>query len=89
MAKIIISDLETIDKNTFLYDLNSEEIQQILDTDILPLSGGFDLNFLVTTIQDFITNQTSSDNGLFGSDPRNNKIFSVDFSNPSLYLVTK
>ena len=89
MAKIIISDLETIDKNTFLYDLNSEEIQQILDTDILSLSGGFDFNFLLNTIQDFITNQTSSDNGLFGSDPRNNKIFSVDFSNPSLYLVTK
>ncbi|MDB9536171.1 hypothetical protein PN451_10050 [Dolichospermum planctonicum CS-1226] len=82
MATIIISDLETIDKNTFFYDLTSEEIQQTL-------SGGFDLNFLLTTIQDFITNQTSSDNGLFGSDPRNNKIFSLDFSNPSLYLVTK
>lgn len=89
MATIIISDLETIDKNTFFYDLTSEEIQQIVDTDILSLSGGFDFNFLLNTIQDFITNQTSSDNGLFGSDPRNNKIFSLDFSNPSLYLVTK
>jgi hypothetical protein len=89
MATIIISDLETIDKNTFLYDLTSEEIQQIVDTDILLLSGGFDLNFLLTTIQDVITNQTSSDNGLFGSNSRNNKIFSLDFSNPSLYLVTK
>jgi hypothetical protein len=89
MATIIISDLETIDKNTFLYDLTSEEIQQIVDTDILLLSGGFDLNFLLTTIQDAIINQTSSDDGLFGSVARNNKIFSLDFSNPSLYLVTK
>ncbi|MBD2443302.1 hypothetical protein H6G25_08865 [Dolichospermum sp. FACHB-1091] len=89
MATIIISDLKSVDKNTFLYDLTSEEIQQIVDTDILPLSGGFDLNFLLTTIQDVITNQTSSENGLFASLARNNKIFSLDFSNPSLYLVTR
>ena len=89
MATIIISDLKSVDKNTFLYDLTSEEIQQIVDTDILPLSGGFDLNFLLTTIQDVITNQTSNENGLFASLARNNKIFSLDFSNPSLYLVTR
>ncbi|MFM5890891.1 MAG: hypothetical protein ACKPFD_03500 [Dolichospermum sp.] len=89
MVKIIISDLETTNKNIFLYDLTLEETQQILATGILPLSDGFDLNFLLATIQDVIANQTSSDNGLFGSNSRNNKIFSLDFSNPSLYLVTK
>jgi hypothetical protein len=89
MATIIISHLETIDKNTFLYDLTSEEIQQIVATGILSSWGGSDLDFLLNTIQEAIINQTSSDDGLFGSVARNNKIFSLDFSNPSLYLVTK
>ena len=89
MATIIISHLETIDKNTFLYDLTSEEIQQIVATGILSSWGGSDLDFLLNTIQEAIINQTSSDDGLFASVARNNKIFSLDFSNPSLYLVTK
>ena len=83
MATIIISDLQPIEEKTFLYDLNSEQIQEILGTGILPLSGAS--NIQLSTITDGINNKTTTYDGPFGF--HDNKIFTVDFSRLSIYLV--
>ncbi|MDB9438977.1 hypothetical protein BMF77_00567 [Dolichospermum sp. UHCC 0315A] len=82
MATIIISDLQ---EKTFLDDLNSEQIQQILGTGILPLPflGGRDV--ALTTVYDGINTLETAYRGPFSF--YDNKIFTLDLARSAVYLV--
>jgi hypothetical protein len=97
MATIIISDLQPIETKTFLYDLNSAQIQNILATGIFPLANvilplatgifpfrspsGLQLN----TLYDGMNNTSTSSEGPFGF--HDNKIFTLDFSKTAIYFL--
>ncbi len=85
MAAIIISDLQFIEQKTFLYDLNSEQTQQILGTGILPLWGGGISSVALTTVYDGINNLQSAYEGPFGF--HDNKFFTLDFARSAVYLI--
>lgn len=84
MATIVISDLQ---EKTFLDDLNSEQIQQILGTGILPLPflGGRGSNVALTTVYDGINTLETAYRGPFSF--YDNKIFTLDLARSAVYLV--
>lgn len=82
MATIIISDLQ---EKTFLDDLNSEQIQQILGTGIIPFwNGGPDVVQL-STVYDGINARQTSYRGPFGL--YDNKFFTLDFARSNYYFI--
>ncbi|MCW9679921.1 hypothetical protein FJR41_003675 [Dolichospermum planctonicum UHCC 0167] len=83
MATIIISDLQLLEKKTFLYDLNSQQITQILGSIFLPLGDRPAVH--LSTVYDGINNPQTKYEGPFGF--HDNKIFAIDFSKLSGYLV--
>ena len=83
MATIIISDLQLLEKKTFLYDLNSQQITQILGSIFLPLGDRPAVH--LSTVYDGINNPQTTYEGPFGF--HDNKIFAIDFSKLSGYLV--
>jgi hypothetical protein len=83
MATIIISDLQLLEKKTFLYYLNSEQIKQISGSIFLPL--GVRPAVQLSTVYDGINNLQTNYEGPFGF--HDNKIFAIDFSKISAYLV--
>ncbi|MBS3028507.1 MAG: hypothetical protein HCA25_15875 [Dolichospermum sp. DET50] len=84
MATIIISDLQPIEEKTFLSNLNSEQVQQILGgIPFLPFLGSSGTQ--LTTIYDGINATQSTNRGPFGF--YDNKIFTLDFARTSIYLV--
>ena len=83
MATIIISDLQLLEKKTFLYDLNSQQITQILGSIFLPLWDRPAVQ--LSTVYDGINNTQTKYEGPFGF--HDNKIFAIDFSKLSGYLV--
>ena len=83
MATIIISDLQLLEKKTFLYDLNSQQITQILGSIFLPLGDRPAVQ--LSTVYDGINNPQTTYEGPFGF--HDNKIFAIDFSKISGYLV--
>ena len=84
MATIIISDLQPIEEKTFLSNLNSEQVQQILGgIPFLPFLGSSGTQ--LTTIYDGINATQSTYRGPFGF--YDNKIFTLDFARTSIYLV--
>jgi hypothetical protein len=83
MATIIISDLQLLEKKTFLYDLNSQQITQILGSIFLPLGDRPAVH--LSTVYDGINNPQTTYEGPFGF--HDNKIFAIDFSKISGYLV--
>ena len=83
MATIIISDLQLLEKKTFLYDLNSQQITQILGSIFLPLGDRPAVH--LSTVYDGINNPQTKYEGPFGF--HDNKIFAIDFSKISGYLV--
>ncbi|MBD1212518.1 hypothetical protein [Dolichospermum circinale] len=85
MATIIISNLKTSEKKTFLHDLNSEEITQILGSIFLPLWDRDRPAVQLSTVYDGMNNPQTTYEGPFGF--HDNKIFAIDFSKISAYLV--
>ncbi|MTJ11213.1 hypothetical protein FJR11_01090 [Anabaena sp. UHCC 0187] len=87
MATIIISDLQFIEQKTFLYDLTSEQAEEILGTGILTgfLPFGRSSDVLITTVYDGINSVESAYRGPFSFS--DNKIFTLDFSRTALYLI--
>jgi len=83
MATIIIYDLQLLEKKTFLYDLNSQQITQILGSIFLPLGDRPAVQ--LSTVYDGINNPQTNYEGPFGF--HDNKIFAIDFSKISGYLV--
>jgi hypothetical protein len=83
MATIIIYDLQLLEKKTFLYDLNSQQITQILGSIFLPLGDRPAVH--LSTVYDGINNPQTTYEGPFGF--HDNKIFAIDFSKISGYLV--
>ena len=84
MATIIISDLQPIEEKTFLSNLNSEQVQQILGgIPFLPFLGSSGTQ--LTTIYDGINATVGTYRGPFGF--YDNKIFTLDFARTSIYLV--
>ncbi|GCL40457.1 hypothetical protein H6F39_15490 [Anabaena sp. FACHB-1250] len=83
MATIIISDLQLLEKKTFLYDLNSQQITQISGSIFLPLWDRPAVH--LSTVYDGINNPQTTYEGPFGF--HDNKIFAIDFSKLSGYLV--
>ena len=83
MATIIICDLQLLEKKTFLYDLNSQQITQILGSIFLPLGDRPAVH--LSTVYDGINNPQTKYEGPFGF--HDNKIFAIDFSKISGYLV--
>lgn len=83
MATIIICDLQLLEKKTFLYDLNSQQITQILGSIFLPLGDRPAVH--LSTVYDGINNPQTTYEGPFGF--HDNKIFAIDFSKISGYLV--
>jgi hypothetical protein len=83
MATIIISDLQLLEKKTLLYDLNSQQITQILGSIFLPLGDRPAVH--LSTVYDGINNPQTTYEGPFGF--HDNKIFAIDFSKISGYLV--
>ena len=83
MATIIISDLQLLEKKTFLYELNSQQITQILGSIFLPLGDRPAVH--LSTVYDGINNPQTTYEGPFGF--HDNKIFAIDFSKISAYLV--
>jgi hypothetical protein len=83
MATIIIYDLQLLEKKTFLYDLNSQQITQILGSIFLPLGDRPAVH--LSTVYDGINNPQTTYEGPFGF--HDNKIFAIDFSKISAYLV--
>jgi hypothetical protein len=84
MATIIISDLQPIEEKTFLSNLNSEQVQQILGgIPFLPFLGSSGTQ--LTTIYDGINAVETAYRGPFSF--YDNKIFTLDFARTSIYLV--
>ncbi|MFM6319526.1 MAG: hypothetical protein ACKPJ9_03295 [Dolichospermum sp.] len=83
MATIIISDLKTSEKKTFLDDLNLQEITQISGSIFLPLGDRSAVQ--LSTVYDGMNNPQTTYEGPFGF--HDNKIFAIDFSKISAYLV--
>jgi hypothetical protein len=83
MATIIISDLKHLEKKTFLSDLSSEQITQISGSIFLPLGDRPAVH--LSTVYDGINNPQTTYEGPFGF--HDNKIFAIDFSKISAYLV--
>ena len=84
MATIIISDLQPIEEKTFLSNLNSEQVQQILGgIPFLPFLGSSGTQ--LTTIYDGINATEGTYRGPLGF--YDNKIFTLDFARTSIYLV--
>jgi hypothetical protein len=82
MATIIISDLQ---EQTFLDDLNSEQMEQISGASIIPLWGGRASNVALTTVYDGINRSQTAYRGPFSV--YDNKIFTLDFARTSIYFV--
>jgi hypothetical protein len=87
MATIIISDLQPLQEKTFLYDLNSEQKQQILGG--IPFLSGIPFfgrsGTQLTTIYDGINAVETAYRGPFSF--YDNKILTVDFARTAIYLV--
>ncbi|MBJ7298608.1 hypothetical protein [Anabaena sp. AL09] len=84
MATIIISDLQ---EKPFLYELNSEEIQKISGTGIIPLPflNGPVSDVIFSTIYDGINSLQANYEDPFGF--RDNKLFALDIGRSNYYLV--
>ncbi|MBD2385186.1 hypothetical protein [Cylindrospermum sp. FACHB-282] len=86
MTTIMISDLHPIDDKTFFHDLTSEEMNAISGSEnILLTLLGEDTLLGLTTVHDGVNNTSTTYNGPFSL--YNNKLFTVDFSRLTIYLV--
>ena len=83
MATIIISNLKTSEKKTFLSDLSSEQITHISGSIFLPLGNRPAVQ--LSTVYDGMNNPQTTYEGPFGF--HDNKIFAIYFSKISAYLV--
>lgn len=84
MTTIVITDLHPIDEKTFLHELTSEQINAISGNGILSLWSN-DPDIALSTFHDGINNTSTTYHSPFGL--YDNKIFTVDFSRLTIYLV--
>jgi hypothetical protein len=74
MVKIVLRDLHPTDVGTFLYNLNSEEMQNVL--------GGISINSITNNTGTVLMNTTGSNTneGDNSFNFRDNKIYTIDYS---------